>query len=471
MMSSASSSTSSSRSSTDESHIGLLSEKQQLDINESAARFGTWLKADPSRDFPATKLCLSFRYLSRPVTQLFGLLIPSPLHRRQQNDPGKSDGLAPTAFLDGMRGLAAFAVFICHLTYGTFDITHAWGARPDPEIHQPNAFREFVRLPIVRLLYSGPPMVAIFFVISGYALSHKPLRQMRSRQFDQFTTTMTSSIFRRGLRLFLPCFASTFFVICLAQLNLYRLTENFSIQMRMVLESHCYTQSNIWLQLKDWVKQMLIFVDVFNWSLFAGSIELDRHLWTMPVEFRCSMALFLTHMLVARMSSRLRMMTFVGLIVWGISWDRWELCPFWAGAVIAELDIIWASTTVADLPSITTKPQPQRPQRSLSSLYCLAFVASLFLLSFPDIAGNVTPGYVTLDSFIPKSFSEKHRFWPSVGAVMIVWCSCRLELLRNKVFCWTPVQYLGKISFPLYVMHGPVIHTLGYMVSHFFDFR
>ena len=163
-------------------------------------------------------------------------------------------------------------------------------------------------------------MVAIFFVVSGYALSHKPIKQMRSRQHDQLMTTMTSSIFRRGLRLFLPCFASTLVVITLAQLKLYKVTEKFSLQMRMVLESHCYTQPNMWLQFKDWLVQMLIFVDVFNWSLFAGSIELDRHLWTIPVEFRCSMALFLTHMLTARMPSRLRIMTFVGLIVWGVSW-------------------------------------------------------------------------------------------------------------------------------------------------------
>ncbi len=468
-MSSASSSTSSSRSSTDESHTGLLSEKQQVDNDEYTARFRTWLKPHSPHEFFVTKSCLSLRYLSRPLTQVFSLLIPSFLHRRQQNDQAKSDRLAPTAFLDGMRGLAAFAVFICHLTYGTFDITHAWGAPPDPEMQQPNAFREFLRLPIVRLLYSGPPMVAIFFVISGYALSHKPIRQMRSRQLDRFLTTMTSSIFRRGLRLFLPCFVSTFIVVCLAQLSLYQLTEDFSTQMRMVLESHCYTQPNLWLQVTDWLQQMLIFVDVFNWSLFAGSIELDRHLWTIPVEFRCSMALFLTHMLTARMSSRLRITTLVGLIVWGISWDRWELCPFWAGAVIAEMDIIWTSTSMSDLPSIAKKHQPQRPHRSFSLLYWLAFIVSLFLLSFPDIAANVTPGYATLDSLIPKSFTEKHRFWPTIGAVMTVWSSCRLELLRNKVFWWAPIQYLGKISFPLYVIHGPIIHTLGYMVRHLLD--
>jgi peptidoglycan/LPS O-acetylase OafA/YrhL len=365
-----------------------------------------------------------------------------------------------------MRGLAAFIVFFCHLTYGTFDLTHSWGAKPDPEnrpFQNDDVNKNFLRLPIVRLLYSGPPMVAIFFVVSGYALSYKPLKLMRSRKQEQFMMNMCSSIFRRGLRLFLPCFASTFLVICLAQLNLYKITEDFARQTRTLREDHCYTQPNPWLQLTDWLQQMLIFVDVFDWSLYAGSIELDRHLWTIPTEFRCSMALFLTHMLVARMTTRLRISTLTVLVIWGVSQDRWELCPFWAGAMIAELDIIHISKS-SDLPTSLSS----KTTRSFASkiFYALTFLCSLFLLSYPDAAGHASPGYVTLTYFIPTMFTQKHRFWPTVGAILIVWTSSRSKFLRQRVFCWAPVQYLGKISFPLYVVHGPVIHTLGYLVSH-----
>ena len=463
-MSSAPSSSGSSRSSTDDSHVGLLSEKGDSYDHEGTTEIKSWPQPRAFRQVSNIRLCLSFRYVARLLGQLFHFLLPSFLHRRPQNEQAKSDKLPPTAFLDGMRGLAAFTVFICHLTYGTFDIGHAWGATPDPDSQSPSAFKDFLRLPVVRLLYSGPPMVAIFFVISGFVLSSKPLKLMRSRQHEQLMTTMSSSIFRRGLRLFLPCFASTFIVICLAQLNMYKVTEDFSKQLRVIPEDHCYTQPNPWLQFTDWLVQMLILVDPFNWSLFAGSIELDRHLWTIPVEFRCSMALFLTHMMTSRMTSRFRLCTFAGLIYWGVSWNRWELCPFWAGAVLAELDIIRISRTLPDLLS-TAKKEPPRVQRlSSKMLYWSAFLVSLFLLSYPDLAGHATPGYITLTSLIPTSFIQMHRFWPTVGAIVVVWSSCHLGFLRNKAFCWAPVQYLGKISFPLYVMHGPIIHTLGYMV-------
>ncbi|KAK4935767.1 hypothetical protein LTR10_023217 [Elasticomyces elasticus] len=455
---------SSSRSSTDESHIGLLDEKRHLDDHERGSGFATWFTSRTQNELLTSRPCLPLRQLGRLLKQSLYILLPSFLHPHRYTASEKSEPLPPTAFLDSCRGLAALVVMFTHILYGTFNITYAWGANPDlsAEFYGQQVNKEFLRLPIVRLLYSGPPMVQIFFVISGYALSYKPLRLMRSGLSEKLMTTMTSSIFRRGLRLFLPCFASTFLVICLAQLNLYKITEPFAKGMRNLNEDHCYTQPNLWLQFVDWLEQMLIFVNVFDWSLYAGSVELDRHLWTIPVEFRCSMALFLTQMAVARMSTKMRISTFTLLIIWGVSWGRWDLCPFLAGAVIAELDIIWSSTS-AKLPITTVSTAPRRASLAANVIHCGTLLCSLFLLSYPDAAGHATPGYITLTKLIPPGFTEMHRFWPTIGAILIIWSLSRIDFLRH-VLCWSPLQYLGKISFPLYVMHGPIIHTLGYLI-------
>ncbi|KAG9779991.1 hypothetical protein KCU88_g3897, partial [Aureobasidium melanogenum] len=422
----------SSRTSTDDSQTGLLNEKQDHYHDENTCQGTLWPK---SQKILVATPCLPLRFLARSIVQLFQLLLPSFFQPRHHNGQPKPD-VSPTAFLDGMRGLAAFVVFICHLTYGTFDIGHAWGANPDADTSgSNNVYKCFLRLPAVRLLYSGPPMVAIFFVISGYALSYKPLKLMRSRQTEQLMNTMTSSVFRRALRLFLPCFASTFIVACLAQLNLYKRTEDFAGQMRTIREDHCYTQPNPWLQFTDWMQQMLIFVNAFDWSLYAGSIELDRHLWTIPAEFRCSMALFLTHVMVARMSTKLRIWTLSALMVWGVSWDRWELWPFWAGMIIAEMDIMRTSKTT-DLPCSATPPQHPKPVGKI--FYSSVFLLSLFLLSYPDADGHATPGYITLTQLIPPHFTQKHRFWPTIGAILIIWSTCHLEHLRRKILPRTP---------------------------------
>ncbi|KAF7550290.1 hypothetical protein G7Z17_g5825 [Cylindrodendrum hubeiense] len=44
----------------------------------------------------------------------------------------------------------------------------------------------------------GSSAVAIFFVISGYALSYKPIQHTRSRKVGDFSNGLSSTAFRRG---------------------------------------------------------------------------------------------------------------------------------------------------------------------------------------------------------------------------------------------------------------------------------
>ncbi|KAJ9652343.1 hypothetical protein H2198_008382 [Neophaeococcomyces mojaviensis] len=436
--------------------------KQKIDDYnfDSASEFEAW-STPPSTSFMSSCTLLHCnttfsRFLAVPIT-----FVQSRIRVRKEQMNSGQEKLHNTAYLDGMRGLAAFAVFLCHLSYGTWDITHVYGAG-EPGEKSENTY--LLQLPIVRLFYCGPPMVAIFFVISGYALSCKPLKQMRSRDFDGLMTTLASSVFRRALRLFLPCFISTFLVACLAQLGIYKVTEDFAYDMRAVHEDHPWTAPDAITQLLDWMHKMLDFVNLFDWSLYSGSIDLDRHLWTIPVEMRCSMALFLTHVLVARMSSRRRILTMGFLIGWATYWNRWEWAPFLAGCVLAELDLREAAKEdTLSLGDVQESKTLAKIHSFWWKYVCwVTFVAGLYLASYPDADGHITPGYVTLTSMIPERYTEKHRFWANIGAVMIVWSASNLELIR-RIFTSSPLQWLGKISFPLYILHGPVIHTFGYM--------
>lgn len=73
------------------------------------------------------------------------------------------------------------------------------GWAPEPMRHQTGWF---IRLPIIRLLISGPPQVYIFFVVSGYAISHKALKLVHQGRAADAGTSLFSSIFRRHPRLF-----------------------------------------------------------------------------------------------------------------------------------------------------------------------------------------------------------------------------------------------------------------------------
>jgi hypothetical protein len=243
--------------------ISLLEEKALSDIENDS------IEAESTRLFPRQphmdliKLCLrstrpsSVRALA---TNIAMGLIPSFLRK---SNVGNQRRLSPTAYLDGMRGLAALFVFLCHYSYTCFVITVGYG------YGNPGENTSILQLPIIRLLYSGPPMVCVFFIISGYALSLKPLKQIRARQWDNFLTTMSSSLFRRGLRLFIPTFSSCLLVFVMLRLGWYEptrvISQNRSLH-RNVHEYHPLRMESFSAQFNDWVAEMFTFICVFDWT-------------------------------------------------------------------------------------------------------------------------------------------------------------------------------------------------------------
>ncbi|PSR76855.1 acyltransferase 3, partial [Coniella lustricola] len=394
--------------------------------------------------------------------------------------------LGPTSYLDGMRGLAALFVFFCHYSYSAFAIADGYGSN--------NENRYLLKLPIFRLLYAGPPMVAIFFIVSGYALSLKPLKLARSQRWGELSTTMSSFIFRRAFRLFLPTFISTFMVVVLLRLGAYEWNREWSLDRTWhwnVQETAPQRLNTTALQLDDWGRNMFDFVHVWGWEKYGGSTWYDVHLWTIPIEFRASMMLFLTLLGTARLRTGLRLGFLALLIAFSYYSDRWEMVLFLVGMGYAELDLIRGAHSDPSTTAVATAPpaaataaagegseqqqqqqQQQREQQKrhracalLSRLYWASLaLGSLYLLSQPDVNSENTPGWIYLSSLIPDWISDKYRYWQCNGAILFVFCTARVPRMQ-RVFNSPPVQYLGKISYAVYLMHGPVMHTVGYSIQ------
>jgi hypothetical protein len=194
-------------------------------------------------------------------------LVPSFLQGRAAREQflRPSHKIAPTAYLDGIRGLAALFVFFCHYSYQCFIIAKSWGTDED-SLH-------FLKLPLIRIWYQGPAAVCVFFVISGYALSYKPLKLMRNHSFGDFATTMSSLTFRRAIRLYVPTAMSTLMIVCCLQLGVYEWTRDFAndrTYMRNVLEPHPLRMESLYAQLVHWGWEMFRFFSVFNWDIYSG---------------------------------------------------------------------------------------------------------------------------------------------------------------------------------------------------------
>jgi peptidoglycan/LPS O-acetylase OafA/YrhL len=450
--------------------LSLFDEKTLSDLEndlrdaETEKRFPSWQWTDMIKPYVRTVRASSWRTL---LCRSAFALLPSFVQHRFTSDH-KPDKLFPTSYLDGMRGLAALFVFFCHYSYNCFVITQGFG------YGKPGENTNILQLPIIRLFYSGPPMVCLFFVISGYALSLKPLKLMRSRQWDALSNTMTSSIFRRGIRLFLPTTISTFLVVVFLRMGFYETTRAFAKDktfIRNVVEHHPERLSSFAAQFKDWVWKVYEFVHVWGWESFGGSTSYDVHLWTIPVEFRCSMVLFLTLTGLARLRPWIRLTS-----LFFISWftyrnARWEMLLFLSGMFLAELDLIRLASrrpttphALLHSPCSNCKDTSTQRKKIMNVLWVVLGVVALYLMSQPDDHFDETPGWVTLSHFIPKWFGDKYRYYQCLGSILFILATNHSKMLQRP-FNYPFVQYFGKISYAIYLVHGPVLHVIGFRIE------
>lgn len=187
----------------------------------------------------------------------------------------------------------------------------------------------------------------------------------------------------------------------------------------------------------------------------------DVHLWTIPIEYRCSLFLFLVVVGTARLQTRFRFMTVLGIAWFSYRNSRWEFILFLGGMLIAEMDIIRGAHTPAP-----TLPQDEKQAPSngrLKSLFwTLLSILGLYLLGQPDGRSEETPGWVYLSSIIPKWWDEEpYRYWQTAGAILFV-IAVSHSPTWQRFFNTSVVQYFGKISYAIYLMHGPIMHLVGY---------
>nr|POF15343.1 hypothetical protein CFP56_42232 [Quercus suber] len=387
---------------------------------------------------------------------LFTFLLPSSVSQAPKTPN------AQTGHLDGLRGLASFIVLLCHTAYSSHDLSFGYGYAGEPGQEQ-KTYESWLRLPIIRLSYDGDAAVAIFFLISGFALSWKPLRLAREGAWDSFAKCLMASTVKRWLRLFLPVLASTGLICLGVQFGLYELTRGVSDNANLLTafrEPHPKPHANIFLMIWDWMCTNWKFWELFHWDRDDLS-QYDIHLWTIPLELRASMGLFVTLLAVARMTSRMRVYVLVGLIFVASVKDSWAMMLFWGGALEAELTLARLSSASNSL-GAEKSSAAESSRRTASDSFGRLFLwaASLFLMSQP-FNGERTFMWSTLVSWVPSTFTESRRFYTCIGSLIC------FHLLNTSpaiaaFFRRPTMQFLGRISFSLYLVHAFLLHTVGY---------
>jgi len=353
------------------------------------------------------------------------------------------ENLRPTAYLDGLRGFAALLVYIHHHQLwahgiidqdGLFENAFGYGGK-----------YYFATFHGIRHFFAGGHYaVSTFFVISGYVLSLKPMSLIQAGEYIQLGDVLASSFFRRWIRLFLPLILTM--IIYITYLHI------FGVWVRIMTKQKC------------WYDEMWVFYYEFkNFSFVFKEggepwLSYNKHLWSIPIEFKGSVAVFTAQMAFSRCSKNARLWCELGLIFYFmyIS-DGSFYAMFMSGMLLCDLDLL---ASKGDLPRWMARLEPVK-----EFIFYHLLVFSLFLGGVPSENRNLEQlaknrGFYYLSWFKPQAVFDYKWFYLFYAAVFLVASIPRIFWLKSFFetrFC----QYLGHISFALYLVHGPVLWVVG----------
>lgn len=288
-----------------------------------------------------------------------------------------------------------------------------------------------MQLPFIRLTYCGIYMVAIFFVISGFALTYSPLKKSHAGQSVDAIGSLPSSIFRRPFRLFMPI------VPILAVTSILIHYKGFYSPPSS--QPHEPVANGFWSQI------------IFIWQTLTTIITQSTTAtimpqgWTLSLEYQGSLLVFTCCMTFARASALTRILCVLGLLIFFLNLSMWQPCLFLAGMILADV-----RHARQKLPSLTWAAS-----KAVSVTSWLLLVVALFLGGWPTQGnGYAATGYSWF-TWVPTAGIDPTRFFPSVSAIALVTALENLPILQRGLNSrW--VLYLGEISYGLYLVHWVV---------------
>lgn len=355
---------------------------------------------------------------------------------------GPRKQLRRTAYLDGLRGFAAMLVYWHH---------HQLWAHKSPPVDDilENAWGfhdkyHFATMHGIRTFFTGGHFaVTVFFVVSGYVLSTKPLALLQAGEFDKLGENLGSALFRRWLRLYIPVIVTTF--TYMTSWHLFGIWTS--------AESQSTYRKELW----TWYSEFKNFSFIFT-SGGDPWFRYNFHVWSIPVEFKGSIVVYTALLAFSRCTRNARLLCEVGLI-WYFMYiaDAWYCSAFMSGVVLSDLDLLAASD---NLPRFFTRLQAFK-----ELIFYNLFFISFYLGGVPSINSDImtlreSPGWYFLSFLKPQAVFDYKWFYLFWAATFMVAAIPRIPWLK-AFFEMGFNQYLGRISYAFYLVHGPILWTLG----------
>ncbi|ROW05060.1 hypothetical protein VSDG_00633 [Cytospora chrysosperma] len=265
-------------------------------------------------------------------------------------------------------------------------------------------------------------------------------------------------------------------------LNATNATQNFTwAQLGGMWEEHPHIHPNLAKALANFTVVYAEWANPFSFNHYHP--RYDPHTYTIPMELRGSMVLYTFLLGTAALRARWRLGAAACLSLYALTLGRWDVGTFLGGMVLSEVDVLRTSDPGEVAPDdrslllrlggagagavkgrhalLGSLSSPRRAR----ALRWLVIVLALWLLSYPDAGAEYTPGFRLLAWLAPRWYLpiSKWMYYQSIGALLLIPSVMRSPTLRDLLE-GSVAQYLGKVSFSFYLVHGPVLHSLGFWI-------
>ncbi|MGE0877312.1 MAG: acyltransferase family protein [Acidimicrobiia bacterium] len=327
--------------------------------------------------------------------------------------------------LDGLRGVAALVVVFHHVLLCDPRIAElSFGVRAANR----DGWRWWTVFSPVHALWAGTEAVFVFFVLSGLVLV-RPYLASRERAVD-----WSGYYAKRAVRLYAPV------VMAVA----------LALGWAMLVPRHGPASTSAWLSTmqRDHLTLGSTFRDV---TLLSSPGRSNSVLWSLKWEVVFSLLLPLFVVAARWLRGRSAMVTIVVSLACAAGlWlrDDWlQYMPmFLAGAVMASTALSSPSGRVATW----------TPWRQWS-----AFAGAVALVTSRWLAGG---WFVTGGDTIPQWAERVCRALSVGGAALLVYL-CLSAPAVQAVFDRRSLQWLGSRSFSLYLVHEPLVVSVGFLLG------
>ncbi|MER8998966.1 acyltransferase [Mesorhizobium australicum] len=325
------------------------------------------------------------------------------------------------ASLEFLRGVAALVVLNGHLLRAFAPLAEGDGDQAAQSLKRGLAF----------VVFNGGSAVYLFFVLSSYVLVK---RYFQSRKAEDL---LLGAIKR------LPRLAGPVLVAVLSSCILFKLDLYFFSDAAAVTQS-------TWLSRFGNAPKLLSpetasFADAFMegaWRTFIyGDKSYDSSLWTMTVEFWGSMMTFALAPIIFSLQGRWMLLSWFGVA---------------AGTFLALQFSFLVCAFPASLLLYSLLAMEFRPNRWVRGAMITVSVA---LLGYAGDAVGIYRPFAVLD-FAASDIGLRQACVAIPASIMLVYAMLSMDdppsWLSGKA-----ARFLGDLSFPLYLVHVPVICSLG----------